>query len=107
MILVFLINFINMDKTNKQKDSKVFKVECPCCGSLLWIDSTHKVAIKYDKKRKKKGTLDDLILKERKRRAGFETRLESTAELARERQKEAQKRYKEALNQLEKQRNED
>ena len=91
-----------MDKKNKQQDSRIFKVECPCCGSLLWIDSTQKVAIKFDKKRKKKGNLDDLILKEKKRKAAFETRLESTAELARERQKEAQRRYKEAFTRLKK-----
>ncbi len=102
-----MINFINMDKKNKQQDSRIFKVECPCCGSLLWIDSTQKAAIKFDKKRKKKGNLDDLILKEKKRKAAFETRLESTAELARERQKEAQRRYKEAFTRLEKKDNKD
>jgi len=102
MISNFLINFINMEKKNKKEDPRIFKVECPCCGSLLWIDSTQKVAIKFDKKKKKKGNLDDLILKEKKRRAAFETRLESTAELARERQKEAQRRYKEAFTHLEK-----
>lgn len=91
-----------MDKKNQQKDSKIIKIECPCCGSLLWIDSTQKVAIKFDKKSKKKGNLDDLILEEKKRKAAFETRLESTAELARERQKEAQRRYKEAFTQLKK-----
>lgn len=91
-----------MDKKNQHKDSKIIKVECPCCGSLLWIDSDQKVAIRFERKKKKKGSLDDLILKEKKRRAGFETRLESTAELAREKQKEAQRRYKEAFTNLEK-----
>ncbi|MFW6123703.1 MAG: hypothetical protein ACOC5G_00615 [Acidobacteriota bacterium] len=91
-----------MNRKNKPQDSKIFKVECPCCGSLLWIDSVQKVAMKFDKKKKKKGNLDDLLLKEKQRRAGFETTLEATSELAKERQKEAQKKYKEALTLLEK-----
>jgi len=96
-----------MDKKNKKQGTRVFKVECPCCGSLLWIDADQKVALRYDKKKKSKGDLDDLILKEKKRKAGFETRLQSTAELAREKQKEAQKRYNEAFTQFGKQQDKD
>jgi hypothetical protein len=96
-----------MNKRNNKKDSIVFKAECPCCGSLLWIDSTNKEVIRFDRKKKKRGSLDDLLLKERKRKAGFEARFESTAELARERQKEAQKKYREALKRLEKTEDED
>ncbi len=102
MIFKFLIDFIKMNKKNDKKDSIVFKAECPCCGSLLWIDTTNKEVIRFDRKKKKKGSLDELLLKERKRKAGFEARFESTAELARERQKEAQKKYKEALKRLKK-----
>jgi len=95
-----------MDIKSKKTKSKVFEVECPCCRSVLWIDFHSKEVIKFDKKRKERGNLDELLLKEKKRKAGFETRFESTAELARERQKNAQKRYKEAFTQIEKQNDE-
>ena len=107
MIFKFLIDFIKMNNKNNKKDSDVLKVECPCCGSLLWIDSAHKEVIKSERKKKKKGSLDDLLLKERKRKADFEARFESTAELAREKQKEAQKKYTEAFKRMEKRDDED
>jgi len=107
MIFKFLIDFVKMSNKSNKKDSNVFKVECPCCGSLLWIDPTNKEVMKFEREKKKKGSLDDLLLKEKKRKAGFEARFESTAELARERQKEAQKKYTEALKRMEKRDNED
>ena len=102
MIFKFLIDFVKMNKKNNKKDSIVFKAECPCCGSLLWIDSTNKEVIRFERKKKKKGSLDDLLLKERKRKEGFEARFDSTAELAREKQREAHRKYEEALKRMEK-----
>ncbi|MBD3413616.1 MAG: hypothetical protein GF421_04190 [Candidatus Aminicenantes bacterium] len=92
-----------MDKNRNKQDSKIFQTECPCCHSILWIDSTNKEVMKFEKKRGKKGNLDELLEKERKRKAGFETRFDSTAELAEEKKKDAQKRYQQAFIRLKKQ----
>ena len=100
MIFKFLIDFVTMNNKNK-KDPNVFKVECTCCGSFLWIDAANREVIKFERKKKRKGSLEDLLLKEKKRKAGFEARFESTAELAREKQKEAQEKFTEAFKRME------
>jgi len=91
-----------MDEKNKQQGSRVFKIECPCCRSVLWIDAFQKEVIKFEKKARRKGDLDDLLLKEKERKAKFDERFESTAELAKEKQKEAQRRYREAFIRMQK-----
>jgi len=73
-----------------KKKQHVFQIECPCCHSLLWVDSfTHDV-IKSEKGKKKKGSLDDLLLKEKKKREEFERKFEATSEMQKERRKKAQ-----------------
>ncbi len=86
-----------MEKQDKDKDLKILKAECPCCRSLLWIDINSHEVIEFERKIRKKGNLDELLLKEKERKAGFEARFASTAELAKEKQKEANKRFQEAF----------
>ena len=84
---------------NKKKDeSHIFRVHCPSCHSLLWIDPVTSDVIKSEKEKKKKGSLDELLLKEKKRKDDFERKFESTAELEKERWRQAQKNFKKALN---------
>ncbi len=52
----------------EKKKEQVFQVVCPCCQSILWIDSVTKEVIQYEKKgSKKKESLEELLLKEKKR----------------------------------------
>jgi hypothetical protein len=74
---------------------------------VLWIDFANREVMKFEKKRAKRGNLDELLKKEKKRKAGFEARFASTAELAKEKQKDAQKRYQEAFTRLKNQDEED
>jgi hypothetical protein len=75
----------------------VFTIECPCCGAIIWIDQTTRMVIKSEKAGKKKGSLDDLLLKEKKRRDEFSRKFEATAEMEKEKRKKAQQKFEEAF----------
>lgn len=72
-------------------------IECPCCGSIIWIDPITRMVIKSEKAKKKKGSLDDLLLKEQKRKDEFSRKFEATAEMEKEKRKKAQKKFEEAF----------
>jgi hypothetical protein len=88
-----------MDK--KDKSEKVFQVQCPCCQAMLWIDPVTQEVMKFDKAKKQKGSLDSLLIKEKKRRSEFERKFEATAELQKERQKKAKEKFEKALTDFE------
>ena len=84
-----------MERKNKKE---VFQVVCPCCQSLLWLDPVSQEVIQSKKgAAKKKRTLDELLLKEKERKSGFERKFEATAELEKERKKKAEEGFKKAL----------
>ena len=87
-------------KKKKEKE-QVFQVVCPCCQSILWIDSVTKKVIQYDqyekKGAKKKESLEELLLKEKKRKGEFERKFEATAELEKKRKERAEEGFKKAL----------
>ncbi len=86
----------------KEKES-VFQILCPCCQSLLWIDPVTQEVIQFEKRGgKKKETLEELLLKEKKRKAEFERKFEATAELERKRLKKAEEGFKKALTKFDK-----
>jgi hypothetical protein len=89
-----------MDK--KEKSTQVFQVQCPCCKATLWIDSVSQKVMKFDRVKKEKGSLDSLLLKEKKRQSEFERKFEATAELQKERQKKAKEQFEKALTNFEK-----
>jgi len=78
-------------------EKNVFMVECPCCGAALWIDYVSREVIKSEKAKKKKGSLDELLLKEKKRRDEFSRKFEATAEMEEEKRKKAQKKFEDAF----------
>jgi hypothetical protein len=82
----------------KTKDiSCVFQVECPCCQAYLWVDPVTQEVIKSEKAKRKKGTLDDLLMKEKKKKEEADRRFMATAELAKERQQKAEEKFKKAF----------
>lgn len=96
----FLVNFPQMERAKKKE---VFQVICPCCQSLLWLDPVSREVIQSKKgAAKKKQTLDELLLKEKKRKSGFERKFEATAELEKERKKKAEEGFKKALSRVDK-----
>ena len=84
-----------------KKASHVFQVECPCCSAKLWIDPVTKKVLESEKAEKKKGSLDDLLLKEKKKREEVDRRFAATAELAKEKQKKAKEKFEKAFTDLE------
>jgi hypothetical protein len=83
-----------------EKKSNVFHVSCPVCRSVLWIDSMSQEVVKSEKSQKKKGTLDELLEKEKKRKIEFDRKFEATAEMEREKKKKAQEKFAEVLTKL-------
>lgn len=83
---------------NKEEEKKlVFGVVCPICHCELWIDPVMQKVIRSDRGKRLKGSLDDLLLKERKKREEFERKFEATSELQKERQRKARKIFERAL----------
>jgi hypothetical protein len=83
---------------NAKDKKQVFRVVCPCCQSLLWLDPVAQEVIQFEKKGgKKKESLEDLLLKEQKKKLKFERKFEATAALAKERRKKAEEGFKKAL----------
>jgi len=82
---------------NKGK-TRVFEVACPDCKSKLWIDSVTREVIKSEKCRRQRGSLDDMLLKEKKRTSEFSHKFEATAELQKEKKKKAEEKFRAAFN---------
>ncbi|MCJ7580156.1 MAG: hypothetical protein MUP98_06440 [Candidatus Aminicenantes bacterium] len=93
-----MIDFSIMVKT--KIEPRVFYVECSCCQTKLWIDPVTKNILKSEKAQKKKGSLDDLLLKEKKKKDEVDRRFAATAELAKERQLIAKKKFEKAFTNL-------
>jgi len=87
-----------MDK--QKKKGEVFQLSCPCCHSLLWIDPVMEKVMQFEKQAKPKGSLEDLLLKEKRKKQEFERKFEATAELEKKRREKAQNRFKKALTQV-------
>ena len=82
----------------EDKKSNVFEIVCPCCQSVLWVDAVSRQLVKTEKHAaKKKGTLDDLLEKEKKRKEGFDGKFEATAELERQKKERAREVFEKAM----------
>ena len=93
---------MNTAKENK----KVFRIECPNCRKVLWIDPiTHQV-IRSEKGKRKKGSLDDLLMQEKKKREEFERKFEATSEMQKERKEKAREIFEKALTNIDKENSE-
>ncbi|MFC2163430.1 hypothetical protein ACFLT2_00365 [Acidobacteriota bacterium] len=84
----------------KKEKSKVFVVTCPVCQSGLWIDPATEEIMKSEKGQRKKGSLDELLVKEKKRMSTFDHKFEATAALEKEKKKKAQEKFAEAFSKV-------
>jgi len=80
----------------------VFQVTCPCCGALLWVDGEARAILKSEKAKKPKGSLDELLVKEKARTDQFGRKFEATFELQKEKHSLAEEKFKKALEKAEK-----
>lgn len=83
--------------TDTQGKGGVFKVLCPCCEATIWVDATTEGVIKSERAPKKKSSLDDLLLREKKKAEGMDHKLEATFELQKKKHDEAEARFKSAF----------
>jgi Zn-finger nucleic acid-binding protein len=89
--------------TEGKKRAGVFQIICPRCQSVLWVDGISQEIVKTEKHAaKKKGSLDELIEKEKKRQDEFERKFEATAELERQKKEKAKEAFERALSKLDK-----
>jgi len=97
----FVVNSKTMEK--EKEKGKVFQIVCPCCSSLLWVDALREEVIQSEKRgAKKKDSLNELLLKEKKRKEGFERKFEATAELEKKKLEKAKEKFKKVLQDLDK-----
>ncbi|MFQ6068911.1 MAG: hypothetical protein ACE5LC_00130 [Candidatus Aminicenantales bacterium] len=82
------------------KEKKIIQTRCPVCHSLLWVDSSTEEVIKLEKGKKRKDSLENLLLKEKKRREAFEHKFEATAELEKKRLEKTKEEFEKALSKL-------
>lgn len=86
-----------------EKKAGVFEIICPCCRSVLWVDGISREIVKTEKHAaRKKGSLDDLLEKEKKRQDEFERKFEATAELERQKKEKARETFEKALAKVDK-----
>lgn len=88
--------------SSPKKKTEVFQLTCPCCHSSLWIDPVAQRVMQFKKKTRPKGSLEDLLLKERKKKQEFERKFEATAELEKRKRKKAEEEFEKALTRAEK-----
>ena len=87
--------------TDDKDKPGVFKVTCPCCGAALWVDGEGRAVLRSEKAPKKKGSLDDMLVKEKERRDGFGRKFDATFELQKERHAKADELFHKALEKAE------
>jgi len=87
----------------QEKKAGLFQLICPCCQSVLWVDAVTQKVIQTEKKGvKKKGSLDELLVKEKKRMQEFERKFEATAELEKKKLEQAKEKFAKAMGEAEK-----
>ena len=88
-------------KAEKEK-KKVFRIQCPGCQKVLWIDPVSQQVIRSERGKRKKSSLDDLLVREKKKREGFERKFEATSEMQKERKLKAREIFEKALTNIDK-----
>lgn len=88
-------------------ETHVFSVVCPCCEATLWIDGETRTVLRSEKAKKKKGSLDDLLVKEHKRQGEFDRKFDASFELQKEKHSKADELFKKALEKAEQGEDED
>lgn len=85
-----------------KEDTHVFSIVCPCCEATVWIDGETRTVMRSEKAKKKKGSLDELMVKEHKRQSEFDRKFDATFELQKEKHSKADELFKKALETAEK-----
>jgi hypothetical protein len=86
---------------NTAKDThKVFRIECPGCSKVLWVDPVTQQVLRSERNKRKKGSLDDLLVQEKKKREGFERKFEATSEMQKERKEKAREIFEKAFTKI-------
>ncbi len=83
-------------------EARVFSLTCPCCEATLWVDGETRAVLRSEKAKRKKGSLDDLLVKEHKRQSEFDRTFDATFELQKEKHDKADELFKKALEKAEK-----
>ena len=83
-------------------EAHVFSLTCPCCEANLWVDGETRTVLRSEKAKRKKGSLDDLLVKEHKRQSEFDRKFDATFELQKEKHIKADELFKKALEKAEK-----
>lgn len=86
----------------EEKSKSLIQVSCPACSTILWVDPLTQSIIKSEKAKKTKSSLDDLLMKEKKKKAQADRRFESTAELEKKKKKAAEDQFTKAFGKLHK-----
>jgi len=90
-----------MTEELKNKDH-IIRLVCPGCRLVLWVDCNTQEVIKTEKGKKEKKSLDDLLLKEKKRQEEFGRKFELTAELEKKKLEKAEELFKKGLSKADK-----
>jgi hypothetical protein len=83
-------------------EKKVIEVICPCCQTILWVDPAAGSVVRFEKPPKKKESLDDLLFKEKKKKEGFATKFEATADLEKQKLQRAKEKFEKEIGKLDK-----
>lgn len=92
--LFFFVKFLLMKSSDKKE---VFAINCPICRAVLWIDPITQEVIKSEKGKRKKESLEELLVKEKKRKDKFGRKFEATAELEKEKMEKVKEKFEKAL----------
>ncbi len=87
---------------DQPEGTHVFSVVCPCCEATVWIDGQTRAVLRSEKAKKKKGSLDDLLVHEHKRQSEFDRKFEASFELQKEKHSKADELFQKALEKAEK-----
>jgi adenine-specific DNA methylase len=87
---------------NLKERGRVIQVVCPCCRAVLWIDSQTQGVIKTEKGEKKKESLDELLLKEKKKHEEIGRKFELTAEMGKKKLEKAEELFRQGLSKADK-----
>jgi hypothetical protein len=89
-----------MTPSMSQEHQKVHEVVCPCCQATLWVEAGTGRLVKSERAAaaRKKESLDDLLVREKKKQEGFATKFESTAEVEKQKREKAAEKFAAAFN---------
>jgi len=86
----------------EEETPNLIKVSCPDCRTILWVDPLTQTVIKSEKAKKKMGSLDELLIKEKKKKEEVDRRFKSTAELEKKKKRAAEDQFAQAFRKLNK-----